>query len=55
MPREIMKDLCNLGVRFDERLLPKAVNIIKCAGMPGSRLYKEIVEPHRCSYIEILF
>lgn len=55
MPREIMKDLCNLGVRFDKRELPKALNIIRIAGLPGCRLYSEIVEPHQCKYEEIMF
>ncbi|NJD04199.1 MAG: DUF3343 domain-containing protein [Ruminiclostridium sp.] len=55
MPREIMKDLCNLGVRFDERELPKALNIIRIAGLPGCRLYSETVEPHQCRYEEILY
>ena len=55
MPREIMKDLCNLGVRFDERELPKALNILRITGLPGCRLYREIVEPHQCIYEEILY
>lgn len=55
MPREIMKDLCNLGIRFDERELPKALNIIRVAGLPGFKLYTEIVEPYQCNYEEILY
>ncbi len=55
MPRELMSDLCNLGVRFDRRDLSGALSVIRTSGLPGCRLYYEIVEPHQCIYEEIFF
>ncbi|WP_010244027.1 DUF3343 domain-containing protein [Acetivibrio cellulolyticus] len=53
VPREIMNDLCNMGVRFGESVLPKAVNLLRQCGLPGCRLYKEIVEPDGFNYFEL--
>ncbi len=55
MPRELMKDLCNLGVRFNDRELPRAKEVIRSAGLPGCRLYIEIPEPYSSSYEEIFY
>lgn len=53
MPRDITKDLCNMGVKFDESQLPAAVDIIRRTGLPGCRLYKEIISPSSSKYIEV--
>jgi len=53
LPREIMKDLCNMGVRFDERYLNRAVEVIKHSGLPGCKIYMETVYPNSNKYIEI--
>lgn len=53
MPRQIMSDVCNMGVRFEEIEFPKAVVVIKKSGLPSCRLYKEIITPMDCTYVEI--
>lgn len=52
VPREIMRDLCNLGVKFSESEYRRAVNAIRKAGIPGCRVYKEVVNPNNCQYLE---
>ncbi len=53
VPREVMNDLCNMGVRFNESLLPEAISLLRRCGLPGCRLYKEIVKPEGFYYYEI--
>ena len=53
MPRAILKDLCNMGIKFDERELDKAVSAIKRAAIPGCKIYKEIIYPDKSEYFEI--
>jgi len=53
MPRQIMKDLCNMGVRFEESEYPRAINVIKKSGLPGCMLYKETLDPWGSSYTEV--
>lgn len=55
MPRDIMRDLCNLGVRFTENNYPKAINILKRSGLPGCKLYQEIMSPDGSSYLDVEF
>lgn len=42
MPREIMTELCNMGVRFDEAILSNVLDVLGRAGIPGIRLFREI-------------
>ena len=53
MPKAIILDLCNMGVKFEEKVFTKAVSAIRRAAIPGSRLYKEIKYPDRCEYVEV--
>lgn len=53
IPREVMSDLCNMGVRFGESSLPAAINLLRRCGLPGCRLYKDIVRPDGCTYYEM--
>lgn len=53
MPRQIMTDVCNLGVRFAESDLTKALQIIKNCGLPSIRVYLEVISSDSSSYIEI--
>ena len=53
MPREIMYDLCNMGVRFGEHELPKALNALRRCGLPGCRLFKEVILPDQNQYFEV--
>jgi hypothetical protein len=55
MPREIMKDHCNLGIRFTENQYPQAINIIRRSGLPGCKVYQEYMSPNGCIYQEIDF
>lgn len=41
IPREIMNDLCNMGVKFGEAELPRALPVLRRSGLPGCRLFKE--------------
>ena len=53
MPREIMTDLCNLGIRFEERELGKAAELLRNCGIPGWKLFKEVVYDTGSQYVEI--
>jgi Protein of unknown function (DUF3343). len=43
MPREVMTELCNMGVRFDEAILENIVDVIRRSGIPGLRVFKEMI------------
>lgn len=53
MPREIMSDTCNLGVRFHDSVFKRAMEAIRNCGLPGCRVYKEINFPDGNYYHEI--
>ncbi len=53
IPRPISTDLCNMGVKFEEREMHRAINSIKRSGLPGCKVYKEIYSPRENQYIEI--
>lgn len=53
MPREIMKDLCNMGVKFSEDNYTRAMNVIANSGLPGVKVYKEITTANSVRYIEV--
>jgi hypothetical protein len=53
MPRDIMTDLCNMGVRFKERELTQAIRVLRSLGLSGLRLFREIKRPDRCYYHEV--
>jgi len=53
MPKAILKDLCNMGVKFKEKEFIKAVSAINRAAIPGCRLYKEIMYPDKSEYVEV--
>jgi len=53
MPRDIMIDLCNMGVRFKEREFTQAISVLRSLGLPGLRLYREIKRPDRSYYHEV--
>lgn len=54
MPREIMRDLCSMGVKFDESVFSSAIQVIKRSGLPGCRVYKEFLAPRGGQYVEML-
>lgn len=53
IPRELINDMCSMGVRFKEADLSAAVEAIKNLGLPGVRVYKEVMQPGGCQYIEV--
>jgi hypothetical protein len=53
LPRYIMKDLCNMGVKFSESSFSKALQVIKSSGLPSCRVYREEVFPKGCKYSEV--
>jgi hypothetical protein len=55
IPRELSRDLCNLGVRFTENYYPQAITVIRRSGLPSCKLYREYVSPEGNSYQEIDF
>lgn len=55
MPRQIMTDLCSMGVRFEERELRGALRVLCRAGLPGCKLYRESTEPWGSAYTEVAF
>lgn len=55
MPREIMTDLCNMGVRFDCNLLLNALSLIRGYGIPGLRVYTEEKYSTHTEYIPVEF
>jgi len=42
MPREIMIDLCNIGVRFKENELPKAIELLRRFNLQGLNFTKRL-------------
>lgn len=55
MPRDIMIDLCNMGVKFEEAELEKALGVLRRSGLPGCRLYVEYVQPDKFEYLEVFY
>lgn len=55
MPREIMKDLCNLGLKFTDEEFHQALGVIRRSGLPGCKLYKEFVSPEGSTFSEVIF
>jgi len=55
MPRQIMMDLCNLGVKVHENYLQQALQILKNCGLPGIKVYLEIITSDNSSYEKISF
>jgi len=55
MPREIMIDACNMGVRFPESELQRAISLIRNTGLPGIKIYKQKVNPHGYTYEQVFF
>ncbi|MDQ2085968.1 DUF3343 domain-containing protein [Herbivorax sp. ANBcel31] len=53
MPREIMTDLCNLGVKFQYADLNKSIDLIRRSGLPECKVYKEVITPERAYYYDI--
>ncbi len=53
VPREVMNDLCNMGIKFEENVLTMAVNLLRRCGLPGCRLYRETVMPYGFIYSEV--
>ena len=54
MPREIMTDLCNMGVKIPEFELSRAASAVNRCGLPGCRFYKEIVGSVDCRYEQVV-
>ena len=55
MPRDIMTDLCNMGVKFNESVLNSATQVIRHSGLPGCRIYMEKATPGDSQYVEIQY
>ncbi len=53
MPREVMIDLCNMGIRLEEYILPQALAVIRRSGLPGCKVYQEIVSPEGYAYYQV--
>ncbi len=53
MPRELIIDLCNMGVRFEENEFHRAMNVIRYCGLPGCKVYKELMYPSQSAYQQI--
>lgn len=53
MPREIMTDLCNMGVRFELALLDSALEVLRRSGIPSIRVFKEEKFPTHSEYIPV--
>lgn len=54
IPREIMTELCSLGLRFPEGGLPRAAAVIRASGIRGFRLYLETPTPIGNHYQQIV-
>lgn len=55
MPRQILRDLCNMGVKFAESDFGRATNIIRRSGLPGVKVFMETINPRESLYTEIVF
>jgi hypothetical protein len=55
MPREIMIDVCNMGVRFPEAELQRAIAFIGSIGLPGCKIFRQNVSSQGYTYEQIFF
>jgi hypothetical protein len=53
MPREIMSDLCNLGIKFSQNDYPRAMKVITNSGLPGCIVYRELMSPYESNYEKV--
>ena len=51
--RAVMNAIWNMGVKFGESVLDRAINLLRYCGLPGVRLYREIVTPSGYIYSEV--
>lgn len=50
MPREIMTELCSMGVRFDDSILDNVIDVVRRSGIPSLKVFKEIRYPSNSQY-----
>ena len=55
MPREIMTELCNMGVRFDESILINVLDVLRRSGIPSLKVFRELKYATYCQYEIIEF
>ena len=55
MPREIMTELCNMGVRFDESILINVLDVLRRSGIPSLKVFRELKYATYCQYEVIEF
>lgn len=53
IPRELTSDLCNMGLRFYESEFSKAINVIQRSGLPGCKVFMEILDQYGSRYQEV--
>lgn len=53
MPRELMTELCNLGVKFQHEHLEESTDLLRRLALPGCKVYKEVITPDRIYYYDI--
>ncbi len=50
MPREIMVDLCNMGIKVDSVNLNLAIAVLSRSGLYGWKVFEETLFPDRAVY-----
>jgi len=53
MPRDIMTDLCNMGVKLPETELYRGIDVIRRCGLPGCTIYREDISPTGYDYEKV--
>jgi len=55
LPRDIIPEPCNLGVRFDEYYTEYVKAILRQSKIPKMRMYKEVVNYNCSTFLQIDF
>ncbi|HEX9061572.1 MAG TPA: putative Se/S carrier-like protein, partial [Clostridia bacterium] len=50
VPREVMLDVCNMGIRFKNSEMEKAMAVINRSGLPGISIFIETPGPDGSTY-----
>lgn len=53
VPGQISNGPCSMGVKFGEKYLASGKRVIKESGLPGCRLFKEVIDTNSSEYYEI--
>ena len=53
LPRDIMNDLCNMGLKIQPCHMDEAMEVLRMCGLPGFKVYEEQIFPNHSEYREL--